>query len=163
MPINDCERFNNMYQATGLVPSPLYYNFDERLFFNKLYPLFVLRSRLGCSSQSNPFPISRRYGGLVFVSRRSAELEPPARPGLCSSRPSCTHAEQKLCVMQGYLLWPYPCWEGGDFCPNWKTGKNLKKREKKKKEKSDKTYVKIPLWSLNDRKKIHKIRGDHSS
>ena len=57
---------------------------------------------------------------------------------------------------------------GGDFCPNWKTGKNLKedmkkegKREgKKKKEKSDKTHVKIPLWSLNDRKNIHKNREE---
>ena len=38
-----------------------------------------------------------------------------------------------------------------NFCPNWKTGKNLKKDLKKgrekwwKKEKSDKTHVKIPL------------------
>ena len=31
-----------------------------------------------------------------------------------------------------------------------------KGREKKKNEKSDETHVKIPLWSLNDRKKIHK-------
>ena len=135
MPINDCERFNNMYQATGLVPSPLYYNFDERLFFNKLYPLFVLRSRLGCSSQSNQFPISRRCGGLVFVSRRSAELEPPARPGLCSSRPSCTHAEQKLCVMQGYLFLPFPSWGEGGFLSKLKNREEFEKKGKEEKRK----------------------------
>ena len=32
--------------------------------------------------------------------------------------------------------------------------------EKKKQEKSDKTHVKIPLRSLNDRKKIHKNREE---
>ena len=31
-----------------------------------------------------------------------------------------------------------------------------KEREKKKKEKSNKTHVEIPLWSLNDRKKSKK-------
>ena len=52
---------------------------------------------------------------------------------------------------------------GGNFCPNWKTVKNLKKekkgkggKEKKKKKKSDKTHVKIPLWSLNTAKKSTK-------
>ena len=35
-----------------------------------------------------------------------------------------------------------------------------KRGQKKKKEKSDKTHVKIPLWSLNDRKKIHKNREE---
>ena len=50
------------------------------------------------------------------------------------------------------------------FLSKLKTGKNLKEdmkkeREKggeKKNEKSDKTHVKIPLWSLNDRKKSTK-------
>ena len=47
-----------------------------------------------------------------------------------------------------------------------KTGKNLKEdfikkgREKGGKEESDKTHVKIPLRSLNDRKKIHKNREE---
>ena len=47
--------------------------------------------------------------------------------------------------------------------PNWKTGKNFeedlmkKGREKGgKEEKNNKTQVKIPLWSLNDRKKSTK-------
>ena len=63
---------------------------------------------------------------------------------------------------------PPPLWGGGEFCPNWKTGKNLKEDLKKegkggkrrKKEESDKTYVKIPICSLNDRKKIHKNREE---
>ena len=51
-------------------------------------------------------------------------------------------------------------------CSNLKTGKNLKEdlkkgREKgRKKEKCDKTHVKISLCSLNDRKKIHKNREE---
>ena len=38
--------------------------------------------------------------------------------------------------------------------------KGREKGEKKKNEKSDKTHVKISLWVLNDRKKIHKNREE---
>ena len=38
--------------------------------------------------------------------------------------------------------------------------KGREKGEKKKAEKSDKTHVKIPLLSLNNRKKIHKNREE---
>ena len=63
---------------------------------------------------------------------------------------------------QGYIFWPSPPPLGGNFCPNWKTGKNLKdfKKGKEKGEKeekrSDKTHVKITLWSLNTTKKSTK-------
>ena len=51
--------------------------------------------------------------------------------------------------MQGYIFWPFSSTPGGGiFSPNWKTGKNLKED------------FKIPLWSLNDRKKIHKNREE---
>ena len=78
------------------------------------------------------------------------------------------HAEESR--IQGYIFWPSPPpWgEGNFFCPNWKTGKNLKEDLKKgkekggkeeNKEKSDKTHVKIPLWSLNDCKKNPQKQG----
>ena len=55
---------------------------------------------------------------------------------------------------------PHPLGGVNNFCPNWKTGKNLKedfmKKRREKKKKIDKTHVKITLWSLNDRKKIQK-------
>ena len=63
---------------------------------------------------------------------------------------------------QGYIFWQFPPpaqGEGGKtFCPDWKTrkefeGKKEGKRGKKKKKK-------IPLWSLNDRQKIHKNREE---
>ena len=38
--------------------------------------------------------------------------------------------------------------------------KGGEKGGKEEKEKSDKTHVKIPLWSLNDPKKIQKTRED---
>ena len=55
----------------------------------------------------------------------------------------------------------------GIFCPNWKTGKNLKEDLKKEREKGGNeekkkrviTHVKIPLWSLNDRKKTPQKQG----
>ena len=56
-----------------------------------------------------------------------------------------------LILPQGYIFWPFFL---GKFCPNLKTGKNLKEDLKKgkgkgekeeKKEKSGKTHVKIPL------------------
>ena len=53
---------------------------------------------------------------------------------------------------------------GGNFVQIEKQGriwkKEGKKGDKKKKEKSDRTHVKIPLWSLNDHKKIHKNREE---
>ena len=61
-------------------------------------------------------------------------------------------------LIQGYIFWPFLSklknreeFEGG-----------LEKGKKKggKKEKSDKTHVKIPLRSLNDRKKIHQYREE---
>ena len=68
-----------------------------------------------------------------------------------------------------YILAISPHPGGGEnFCPNWKTGKNLKEDLKKgkekggkeeNKEKSDKTHFKIPLWSLNT-EKIHKNREE---
>ena len=40
---------------------------------------------------------------------------------------------------QGYIFWPSPPPGGGkNFCPNWKTGKNLKEDLKKGKEKGEK-------------------------
>ena len=44
--------------------------------------------------------------------------------------------------------------QGRIWRTSWK--KEGKRGEKKKEEKSNKMHVKIPLWSLNDRKKIHK-------
>ena len=38
--------------------------------------------------------------------------------------------------------------------------KKERKRGKRKKKKSDKTHAKIPLCSLNDRKKIYKNREE---
>ena len=60
-----------------------------------------------------------------------------------------------LYAIQGYIFWPSPPPRGGgNFCPNLKSGKNLKEdlkkgrakgRREEKKERSDKTHVKIPL------------------
>ena len=56
------------------------------------------------------------------------------------------------------LAIPPSPWGGKIFGPNWKTGKKLKEdlKKGKEKEKSDKTHVKIPLWSLNTAKKSTK-------
>ena len=42
----------------------------------------------------------------------------------------------------------------------WRRTSWKKEGKRGEEEKSDKTHVKIPLWSLNDRKKIHKNREE---
>ena len=70
-------------------------------------------------------------------------------------------------LLQGYIFRPFPPRGGGIFVPiekqgriwrrTWKKeGKRGKRKREEKKVKSDKTHVKIPLWSLNDRKKSTK-------
>ena len=69
-----------------------------------------------------------------------------------------------LSTLQGYIFWQ----GGGGFLSKLKNRKEFEgglhvkgrrqKGGKEEKEESDKTHVKIPLWSSNDRKKSHNNR-----
>ena len=82
----------------------------------------------------------------------------------------CSVFYSRFCTLQGYIFWPSPPpWGGKYFCPNWKTGKNLKedlkKRRKRgaKKKKRKKWYKKNRLntfMKLKWPKKIHKNREE---
>ena len=82
----------------------------------------------------------------------------------CSEKyPSCVRN-------QGYIFCPFPPPPGGGWNfvqienrEEFEGGlhkKRKEKGEKRRKKKSYKTHVKIPLWSLNDRKKIHENREE---
>ena len=62
--------------------------------------------------------------------------------------------------LQGFIFWPFPLspGEGGDFCPNWKTGKNFKEDFlKKRKGKEEKGKEKKKKRKRKKRKKGEKL------
>ena len=67
-----------------------------------------------------------------------------------SDQTNDTFALTKWSVVQGYKFWQGRIWR-----KTWKKGKEKGGKEEKK-EKSDKTHVKITLWRLNTAKKSTK-------